>query len=192
MKSICIATEYYSKNIRYSEDIFLVDEIFEGACFWARESCREIFSTNSLRYDLVRKIDDIGMEVDRYMYERRFKILKNAQLAKNSLSRAMNHPKKAIKWFIERWINTFMNLSTNKKYKNYIDVRSVGLVLDEDMSHTEDILTFIINEEEKIEYEKQQKRRMENWDNCLIKMVENGQIGGESTESGRTQMVFLF
>lgn len=191
MRAIDIATEYYSKTIKCSEDIFIVEKNFFDICFWARESCREIFSTNSLRYDLVRKIDDVGMEVDRYIYRRRFKILKNAQLGKNSLSRAMNHPKKAIKWFIERWINIFMNLSTNKKYKNYIDVGLIGHELHENIDYLDnDCLSLIIKEEEKIELEKQQKRMKKC--SSLIGMVTDGKVGGESTESGGTQMIFLF
>lgn len=188
MKAIDIATEYYSKNIRCSKDIFLEDKIFETACFWARESCREMFATNSLRFDLVWKIDDIGIEVDRYMYKKRFKMLENARLHKNSLCKSLNHPKKAIKWFIQRWINIFMNIATNPKYKAYIDVGSICLEIDENISHNEDALALILKEEE----ESKQQVDMETWDKNLINMVDSGQFGGEATESGRTQMFLIF
>lgn len=191
MKSIDIATEYCSKSIKYSVDIFLIEKNFFDICFWARESCREVFCTNPSRYDLIRKIDDIGIEVDRYMYKTRFKILKNAQLGKNSLSKAMDNPKKVIKWFIERWINIFMNIATNSKYKNYIDVGLIGHELHENIAYLDnDCLSLIINEEAKVEFEKEHERMKKC--SSLIEMVTDKKIGGESTESGRTQMVFIF
>ena len=191
LKSIDIATEYYSKSIKYSIDIFLTEKNFFDICFWARESCREVFCVNPLRYDMIRKIDDIGIEVDRYMHKTRFRILKNAQLGKNSLAEIMDNPKKVIRWFIARWINVFMNLATNKKYKNYIDVGLIGYELNENMSHFDnDSLSLIIKEEEKLELEKQQKRMKKC--NSLIKMLDDGKVGGESTESGGTQMIFIF
>ncbi|QOP45551.1 hypothetical protein [Sulfurimonas paralvinellae] len=188
MKAIDIATEYCSKNIRYSEDIFLIDEIFEDACFWARESCREMFQTNSMRIDLVRKIDDVGAEVDRYMHGKRFKMLKNAKQGKNSLCLALISKKATIKWFVQRWINIFMNITTNPKYKTYIDIGSIGLILDENFSHDEDALALILKEEEKCE----QKEDIEKWEKDLINMVNSGQFGGEATESGGTQIFLIF
>ncbi|WP_151900461.1 hypothetical protein [Sulfurimonas hydrogeniphila] len=192
MQALEIASVYFIKKIVNPEDIFLIDVIFENACFWSRESCRELFQKNPNRQDLVRKIDDVGSEVDRYMYDKRFKMLKNAKKGKNSLSNALVNSESTIKWFIERWINIFMNISTNSKYKAYIDVGSIGLELNENISYSEDALVLMIKEEEKLEYEKQQQMEIKKWDKNLIKMVGNGQIGGESTESGRTQMILIF
>ena len=188
VKAIDIATEYCSKNIRCSEDIFLIDEIFEDACFWARESCREMFQTNSMRIDLTRKIDDIGAEVDRYMYCKRFKMLKNAKQGKNSLITALSSQKATLRWFVQRWINIFMNIVTNPKYKAYVDVGSIGLGLDENISHNEDALALILKEEE----ESMKHVDMETWDKDLINMVYSGQFGGEATESGGTQIFLIF
>jgi len=192
MQALEIASVYFIKKIVNPEDIFLIDVIFENSCFWSRESCRELFQKNPNRQDLVRKIDDVGSEVDRYMYDKRFKMLKNAKQGKNSLSNALINSESTIKWFIERWINIFMNISTNSKYKAYIDVGSIGLELNENISYPEDALVLMIKEEEKLEYEKQQQMEIKKWDKNLIKLVENGQIGGESTESGRTQMILIF
>jgi len=192
MQALEIASVYFIKKIVNPEDIFLIDVIFENACFWSRESCRELFQKNPNRQDLVRKIDDVGSEVDRYMYDKRFKMLKNAKKGKNSLSNALVNSESTIKWFTERWINIFMNISTNSKYKAYIDVGSIGLELSENISYSEDALVLMIKEEEKLEYEKQQQMEIKKWDKNLIKLVENGQIGGESTESGRTQMILIF
>ena len=188
MNALDIAIEYYSKNIRCSEDIFLIDKIFEDACFWARESCREMFQTNSMRADLVRKIDDAGAEVDRYMHDKRFKMLKNAKQGKNSLCLALISKKATIKWFVQRWINIFMNITTNPKYKTYIDIGSIGLILDENFSHDEDALALILKEEE----ESMQQADKGKWDKDFINLVNNGQFGGETTEFGGTQMILIF
>ena len=44
-----------------------------------------------------------------------------------------------------------MNISTNPKYKAYIDVGSIGLELNENISYSEDALVLMIKEEEKLE-----------------------------------------
>jgi len=188
VKAIDIATEYYSKKIRCSEDIFLIDKNFEDTCFWARESCREMFQTNSIRIDLARKIDDVGAEVDRYMHGKRFKMLKNAKQGKNSLCLALISKKATIKWFIQRWINIFMNIVTNPKYKAYVNVGSIGLELDENICHNKDTLALILKEEE----ESMQQADKGEWDKDFINLVNNGQFGGETTEFGGTQMILIF
>lgn len=85
-----------------------------------------------------------------------------------------------------------MNISTNPNYKNYIDASSIGWELHENISHSEDSLSLIIKEDEELEFEKKQQKEMEKCDKNLFKMMENGEIGGEVSESGRTQILLIF
>lgn len=187
-----IITSCYIKRIAKSSEIFTNIETFEELLFWSRECCRERLMCHYTQQELSYKIDDIGSEVDRYLIKRRLKMLVNGQKGKNNLFFKLENIQDTIAWLAARWGNVFLNLATNSKYKNYIDVGSIGLVLDTNMSHTEDALTFILNEEAKTEYERKQKMRNKKCDNSLIKMIDDGKIGGETSESGRTQMVFIF
>jgi len=188
--TIEIITSSYIKRITKSSEIFTNIETFDELLFWSRECNRE--RLHYTQQELSYKIDDIGSEVDRYLIKRRLKMLVNGQKGKNSLFFKLENIEDTIAWLVARWGNVFLNLATNSKYKNYIDVGRIGLVLDANMSHTEDALTFIINEEEKIEYARKQKMRNKKCNNSLIKMIDDGKIGGETSESGRTQMVFIF
>jgi len=190
--TIDIITSCYMKKTTKPSEIFTSIEIFDELLFWSRECNRERLNCHYTQQELSFKIDDIGSEVDRYLIKRRLKMLANGQKGKNNLFSKLDSIQDTIAWLVARWGNVFLNLATNSKYKNYIDAGSIGLVLDENMSHTEDALTFIIDEEVKIEYEREQKRRMKKWDNGLIKMVHDRKVGGESSESGRTQMVLIF
>jgi len=179
------------KKIKNSTEVFSSSEIFIDLLFWCRECNRERLAKHSTQKNLSYKIDDIGAEVDRHLTNVRLKMLENGKKGKNSLFYRLYNTEKTIKWLIARWGNMFINLATNSKYKGFIDAGNIGCELNENMSHDEDTLSLIIQAEEALEYEKKQME-VEKWDKNLIKMFESGKVGGESSESGGTQMVFLF
>jgi hypothetical protein len=149
MQAIEIATKLVAKKISSSTDIFLVDKYFNEMCFWAKESARELFYKSQSRKNLVNKIDDVGLFVDNYMNKVRYKMLQNAKNGKNSLFTKLCSSEKTMKWLIQRWINVFINITTNNNYKDYIDINMIGHEFnDESIGFIEDTLLKIIKEED--------------------------------------------
>lgn len=192
MKSIEIIIKFIAPKINNSEEIFTKLELFKEVVYWLREANRERIAKHSTQYDLARKIDDIGSEVDKYLEKVRFKMLKNGKAGKNSLSNKLYDTEQTIKWLAARWGNVFLNIATNPKYKSYIDASSIGYELNDNVSHTEDALLIIIKEEEEKEFKQKRKNEIELWHQDWAEMLSNGKIGGEPTEYGHTQMVLIF
>jgi len=187
MKTIDIVIEVVSKKIEKPENIFLEDITFNNLLFWCRECTRERLSKHYSQQDLSKKVDDIGMEVDRYLKQRRLKMLENGKEGENSLYHKLNTIEETITWLVSRWGNIFLNLVTNSKYKSYVDVSMITYEINDSQIYSEiDALEIIISEEEEIEYEIEQNSKK------LIEMINSGQIGGELSECGHTQMIFIF
>jgi len=179
------------KIIRPSE-IFTNIEIFEELLFWSRECNRERLNSHYAQQELSYKIDDIGSEVDKYLIKRRLKMLVNGQKGKNSLLSKLENVQATIAWLVSRWGNVFLNLATNSKYKNYIDAGNIGYQIHENIGHYEDALSILIREEEEQEFKQKRNNEIKKWQQNWAKMLSNGQIGGEPTEYGHTQMVLIF
>lgn len=192
MKTIDIVIEVVSKKIEKPENIFLEDITFDNLLFWCRECTRERLSKHYLQQDLSKKVDDIGMEVDRYLIQRRLKMLENGKQGKNSLYHKLNTAEETITWLVSRWGNVFLNLATNCHYKDFFDAGNIGYELNDNLAeYSEDTLSILINEEEKQLEEKRKNRFKKQYENLNV-MLHNGKIGGESSECGHTQMVFIF
>lgn len=128
-----------AKKIKTRSSIFKKRELFEEILFWARECAREFFAARFTRAFLVAYIDDVAMEVDMYMQVRVFDLHKSV---KKAISRnCANSVEKTIAWLIDRWINTFMNLTTNSQYLDYIDIvrlkKEYSLCMQEETCHAE-------------------------------------------------------
>lgn len=125
MNSKEIATLFLSKKVKYTKDIFSDDELFDSILFWSREAAREYFATQKEKYFLQYYIDDIAPIVDSYLKIKMQKMYRDAFKKKNKLFHCLHSSEKTIGWVIERWINTFINLTSNRNYKEYIDIKSL-------------------------------------------------------------------
>lgn len=151
MNSKQIAIKYLAPKLEDPKDIFLNEEIFKLVLFWARESAREFFATQITKMFLVHYVDDIGPIVDEYLFCRAKKMYKDAMKKKNSLFNSLYSSEKIIIWIISRYINIFISLSTNTKYREYIDIINMRVNFDENIGF------YSSNIEEKIELEKIKK-----------------------------------
>lgn len=138
MQSNEIAKQFLAPKINNPVSIFTDSKLFEDVLFWARESARELFSTQVTKLDLVRKIDDVGMIVDEIMTKTSHKMLDRGKRGKNSLFTRLCSSEKTIEWLIQRWANVFVNIATNKNYKDHIDAGTLGKYLNENIGIEQD------------------------------------------------------
>ncbi len=151
MNSKQIAIQYLAPKIKDSKTIFFDLEIFKSVLCWARDSAREFFATQQSKMFLLHYIDDIAPVVDEYLISRANKMYKNALKKRNKLFWSLDSREKVIEWIINRYINIFVSISTNKKYKEYTDITKIRIHFDQDIAfYSSDI-------EEEIEFEKLKK-----------------------------------
>lgn len=168
MNSKQIAIKYIAPKIEDPKMIFFDIKILESILFWARHSTREFFSTQPSKMFLIHYVDDIGPIVEEYLFCRAKKMYKDAMKKKNSLFNSLYSSEKVIEWIISRYINLFVSLSTNVKYKNYIDIYKLKLSFhDEMISNNNDI-------EDILEFEKLQKLPKEQIIKALKSIWEDG------------------
>lgn len=151
MTSKQLAVKYIGKKIDNSEYIFKNIEIFKTILVWARDSAREYFSTQKSKLFLVDYVDDIAPIVDEYMLLRVEKMYSNAIKSKNRLFENLCSSEKTISWLIDRWINIFINITSNDKYKDFVDISKIKMNFDDD------IYANSINIDDDIEFEKAKK-----------------------------------
>lgn len=151
MNSKQIAVKYISKKIKNTESIFKDVEVFKSILVWSRDAAREYFSTQSSKYFLVDYIDDVAQIVDEYMLSRIEKMYKKAFKTQNRLFENLCSSETTISWLIDRWINVFINLTTNKNYRDYIDISKIK------MNFHDDIYEKSKNIDDDIEFEKVKK-----------------------------------
>lgn len=164
MHSKQIAIKYLAPKIKDSKSIFFDLEIFKLVLCWARDSAREFFATQQSKMFLLHYIDDIAPVVDEYLIARTTKMYKNAVKKKNTLFNSFCSSGKVIEWIINRYINVFVSISTNKKYKEYTDITKIRIRFDQDIAfYSSDI-------EEEIEFEKLKKLPKESIKKALKKV----------------------
>ena len=151
MNSKQIATKYLGKKISNPEMIFKDLKIFKLILPWCRDSAREYFSTKPTKYFLIYYVDDIGPLVDQYMLTRIEKMYIKALKSRNKLFENLCSSETTISWLIDRWINVFVNITSNNKYKDYIDIRKIKI------NFCNDIHTTSINIDDDIDFEKTKK-----------------------------------
>ena len=167
MNSKQIAIQYLAPKIKDSKTIFFDLEIFKSVLCWARDSAREFFATQQSKMFLLHYIDDIAPVVDEYLISRANKMYKNALKKRNKLFWSLDSREKVIEWIINRYINIFVSISTNKKYKEYTDITKIRIRFDQDIAfYSSDI-------EEEIEFEKLKKLPKESIKKALKKVWED-------------------
>jgi hypothetical protein len=147
------------------------------------------------------------------MYEKAIK-------SQNKLFTNLCSSQKTVAWIIDRWINTFINLTSNPAYKEYIDISKIKIAFNDEISTTHS------NIEDILQFEKLQKLPKEQiikalkfiwedvyFDNSLDKEdieelckkfdlsikdvfgtddLVKLNLKKEQTESGHSQLVFVF
>ena len=135
MNSKEIAIHYIGQKIKNPKDIFENEELFQDIMFWSRESAKELLNTKNNKRFLVNYIDDVGSIVDEYMTIRRLKMYHNRFEKKNKYCLDQNSSEKIISFIISRWLNVFYNLTSNPKYKDFIDISCIRIPFDETITY---------------------------------------------------------
>ena len=151
MKSKQIAIEYLAPKISDPTMIFKDINIFKSILPWAKDSAREFFETQKSKMFLTQYVDDIAPIVDEYLISRVNKMYKKAIKSQNKLFTNLCSSEKTVAWIIDRWINVFVNLSWNSRYKNHVDLSKIKFDFNHEMDFTHNSL------EDILEFEKLQK-----------------------------------
>ena len=134
--------------------------IFKSILFFSRDAAREYFSTQSSKYFLVDYIDDVAPVVDEYMLVRVEKMYKKAFKTQNRLFENLCSSETTISWLIDRWINVFINLTTNRNYRDYIDISKIKMNFCEDIDASELNIDDILELERVNKFSKKEKIKL--------------------------------
>ena len=220
MNSKQIAIKYIGQKINNPKIIFEDLNIFKSILFFSRDAAREYFSTQSSKYFLVDYIDDVAPVVDEYMLVRVEKMYKKAFKTQNRLFENLCSSETTISWLIDRWINVFINLTTNRNYRDYIDISKIKMNFCEDIDASELNIDDILELERVNKFSKKEKIKLlkevwkearyddfdeqdmlylaeklglklnEVFDNCGDLIKLN--LKKEQDESGNSQLVIVF
>ena len=168
MNSKKIAVEYLASKISNPAMIFKDTNIFKSILPFARDSAKEFFETQTSKMFLTSYVDDVGHVVDEYMLTRKEKMYKKALITKNKLFSNLCSSQKTVSWLIDRWINVFINLTTNRNYRDYIDISKIKIAFNDEISTTHS------NIEDILEFEKLQKLPKEQIIKALQFIWEDG------------------
>ena len=168
MHSKQIAVEYLASKISNPAMIFKDTNIFKSILPFARDSAKEFFETQTSKMFLTSYVDDVGHVVDEYMLTRKEKMYKKALITKNKLFSNLCSSQKTVSWLIDRWINVFINLTTNRNYRDYIDISKIKIAFNDEISTTHS------NIEDILEFEKLQKLPKEQIIKALKFIWEDG------------------
>lgn len=161
MRAKKIAEELLARQIKISKNILLDINILCEVLFWARESAREYFSSEVNKLFLVYYIDDVAPIVDEYIINKSNKMYEKAIKSQNKLFQNLYSNEKTISWIIDRWINTFLNLTTNPNYRDYIDIKNLKVeFIDENYDFNDDKLELGIEFEKVKKLSKKEKIKL--------------------------------
>lgn len=161
MRAKKIAEELLARQIKISKNILLDINISSEVLFWARESAREYFSSEVNKLFLVSYIDDVAPIVDEYIINKSNKMYEKAIKSQNKLFQNLYSNEKTISWIIDRWINTFLNLTTNPNYRDYIDIKNLKVeFIDENYGFNDDKLELGIEFEKVKKLSKKEKIKL--------------------------------
>ena len=220
MNSKQIAVEYLASKISNPAMIFKDTNIFKSILPFARDSAKEFFETQTSKMFLTSYVDDVGHVVDEYMLTRKEKMYKKALITKNKLFSNLCSSQKTVSWLIDRWINVFINLTTNRNYRDYIDISKIKMNFCEDIDASELNIDDILELERVNKFSKKEKIKLlkevwkearyddfdeqdmlylaeklglklnEVFDNCGDLIKLN--LKKEQDESGNSQLVIVF
>ena len=157
MNSKQIAIKYIGQKINNPKIIFEDLNIFKSILFFSRDAAREYFSTQLSKYFLVDYIDDVAPVVDEYMLVRVEKMYKKAFKTQNRLFENLCSSETTISWLIDRWINVFINLTTNRNYRDYIDISKIKMNFFENIDANELNIDDILELERVNKFSKKEK-----------------------------------
>ena len=161
MRAKKIAEELLARQIKISKNILLDINILSEVLFWARESAREYFSSEVNKLFLVSYIDDVAPIVDEYIINKSNKMYEKAIKSQNKLFQNLYSNEKTISLIIDRWINTFLNLTTNSNYRDYIDIKNLKVeFIDENYGFNDDKLELGIEFEKVKKLSKKEKIKL--------------------------------
>ena len=160
MHSKQIAIKYIGQKINNPKIIFEDLNIFKSILFFSRDAAREYFSTQLSKYFLVDYIDDVAPVVDEYMLVRVEKMYKKAFKTQNRLFENLCSSETTISWLIDRWINVFINLTTNRNYRDYIDISKIKMNFCEDIDASELNIDDILELERVNKFSKKEKIKL--------------------------------
>lgn len=220
MNSKQIAVEYLAPNISNPAMIFKDINIFKSILPWAKDSAKEFFETQISKMFLTSYLDDVAPIVDEYLIHRAAKMYEKAIKSHNKLFSNLCSSEKTVAWIIDRWINIFINLTSNQAYKEYVDISKIKIAFNDEISAT------YSNIEDILEFEKLQKLPKKEIIKALNFIWEDGYFDNaldkedieelckkfdlsikdvfgtddlvklnlkkEQTESGHSQLVFVF
>ena len=168
MTSKQIAVEYLAPKISNPAMIFKDINILKSILPWAKDSAKELFETQTSKMFLTSYIDDVAPIVDEYLINRATKMYEKAIKSQNKLFSNLCSSQKTVAWIIDRWVNTFINLTSNPAYKEYIDISKIKIAFNDEISTTHS------NIEDILEFEKLQKLPKEQIIKALKLIWEEG------------------
>ena len=98
----------------------------------------------------------------------------------------------AVQFIVARLLNNMKNVTTNQNYSEYAAPPRFTVLNENIGEYWEDALSILLLEEEEKEFEQKRKNEIKKWQQDWLSMLKNGEIGGETTESGGTQMILIF
>lgn len=107
-------------KVKTTHEIFESEDTFNIILEFARDAAKELFATQHNKRFLANRVDDAAHIVDQNMQKNKAKMYH-----KVSKKFEEKDVESMIAWLINRWINTFVNLTTNSNYRDYFDLSNI-------------------------------------------------------------------
>lgn len=120
MQTKQLVVKLLSNKVKTIDAIFESEDTFNIIIEFARDAAKEFFATQVNKQFLPNRVDDVAYIVDQNMQKNKAKMHK--KLCKKFTT---SDVESTIAWLIDRWINTFVNLTTNCNYRDYFDISSI-------------------------------------------------------------------
>jgi len=106
-------------KVQYINEVF-EQKIYEVILEFSHDAAKEFFVSQHGKRFLASRVDDVAYIVDQNMQKNKVKMHH-----KVSKKFGKNDVESTIAWLIDRWINTFINLTTNSNYRDYFDLSNI-------------------------------------------------------------------
>jgi len=163
MKTKQLIIKLLSSKVKSSNEIFENENIFTIILEFSRDAAKEFFATQSNKRFLLDRVDDVAYIVDEYLLKNKTKMYK-----KVSKKFKANNVESTIAWLIDRWINTFVNLTTNVNYRDYIDTSSIVEFDDNLMFISGENEDFFVDDIEKFSKTEIKKALEKVWQDSIL------------------------
>jgi len=152
-----------SNKVQKTNEIFENENIFTIILEFSRDAAKELFARQHHRRFLISRVDDVAHIVDQNMQKNKAKMHK-----KISKRFGAKDVESTIAWLIDRWINTFVNLTTNVNYCDYIDTSSIVEFDDNLMFISGENEDFFVDDIEKFSKDEIKKALKVVWQDALF------------------------